>query len=143
MEFMTVDKFLYDKPYYNNIIALRVQDEKVYFVGWMEDAKNYKISWMNKGNELDLSSLLLNYNLYKEITELPGYNTMEYGWETDDDGHVISEEESEDEYQAFIDLLNDGYKIFGIGKYEICDIIDSLKDGDYVFIIEGFGTDKI
>ena len=70
MEFMTVDKFLYDKPYYNNIIALRVQDEKVYFVGWMEDAENYKISWMNKGNELDLSSLLLNYNLYKEITEL-------------------------------------------------------------------------
>lgn len=143
MEFMTVDKFLYDKPYYNNIIALRVQDEKVYFVGWMEDAENYKISWMNKGNELDLSSLLLNYNLYKEITELPGYNTMEYGWKTDDDGNVISEEESEDEYQAFIDLLNDGYKIFDIGKYEICDIIDSLKDGDYVFIIEGFGTDKI
>lgn len=44
MEFMTVDKFLYDKPYYNNIIALRVQDEKVYFVGWMEDTENYKIS---------------------------------------------------------------------------------------------------
>ena len=68
MEFMTVDKFLYDKPYYNNIIALRVQDEKVYFVGWMEDAKNYKINWMNKGNELDLSSLLLNeYSCFNEL----------------------------------------------------------------------------
>ena len=67
----------------DNIYALRIDNGKIFFIGWMENAENYAIQMSNSvaDSVLDKSKLLDGASMYDCITSNPGYNDMYYAWE--------------------------------------------------------------
>lgn len=126
----------------DNIYALRIDNGKIFFIGWMENAENYAIQMSNSvaDSELDKNKLLDGASMYDCITSNPGYNDMYYAWEKEN-GKFINPADAacNNEYERFLTLIDSAtgeknHKIFCIIPSEIKYIIDSLRDGNYVFI---------
>ena len=142
------ERFLKMKYNADNIVGIRIKDGEFYFIGWMENADNYKIQMPENGNGLLLSrdSIMFDGNLYDAIITADGYNNMLYLYETDDDGHLIHENEKifPDAYAEFLTLIDcytrdgktedDDHDIFITTKEEFSNVCDALRDGDYIFI---------
>lgn len=81
--FTTIPYFPEGKVDKDNIYALRIDNGKIFFIGWMENAENYAIQMSNSisDSELDKSKLLGGASMYDCITSNPGYNDMHYAWE--------------------------------------------------------------
>lgn len=126
----------------DNIYALRIDNGKIFFIGWMENAENYAIQMSNSvaDSVLDKSKLLDGASIYDCITSNPGYNDMYYACKKEN-GKFINPADAacKNEYERFLTLIDSAtgeknHKIFCIVPSEIKYIIDSLRDGNYVFI---------
>lgn len=128
------------KPDMDNIIAIRIQNDNIYFLGWMECAENYNIVIANhpERNPLDLDSFSYPDSLYNDIVNSDGYN----------DCSLIS---SNDPYKEFLSWIRcyekdlardkDDHDIYWLKESELYAIVDTLRNGDYIFIIDDFGKD--
>lgn len=123
--------FLNKKPNPDNVIGVSVHDNKWYFLGWMEDAENYRMQLPK--SEI---GLLIDKNLVKKegivsaINQIDAYNSLVYGYLLDNpDGFKKC---NKDEYEAFYGVIRPNY-IYLISDYEsLCD--EKLEDGSYIFI---------
>ena len=93
----------------DNIYALRIDNGKIFFIGWMENAENYAIQMSNSvaDSELDKSKLLDGASMYDCITSNPGYNDMYYAWEKEN-GKFINPADAtcNNEYERFLTLID-------------------------------------
>lgn len=106
----------------------------------MECAENYNIVIANhpERNPLDLDSFSYPDSLYNDIVNSDGYN----------DCSLIS---SNDPYKEFLSWIRcyekdlardkDDHDIYWLKESELYAIVDTLRNGDYIFIIDDFGKD--
>lgn len=136
------DTFKEAKPDMDNIIAIRIQSGNIYFLGWMECAENYNIMITNhpENNSLNLDSFSDEESLYNDIVSCDGYN----------DCSLITAKNPYSDFLSYINCFEkDGqadtndHEIFCFTSAELYAIVDSLRDGDYVFIIDNFGRDIV
>lgn len=134
------DTFKETEPIMDNVIAIRIQKGNIYFLGWMECAENYNIMIANhpERNLLDLDSFSDAESLYNSIVSCDGYNNCS----------LISSNDPYKEFLSWIkcyekDEITDtsDHEIFCFTSPELYAIVDSLRDGDYIFIIDDFGKD--
>ena len=119
-----------------------IDNGKIFFIGWMENAENYAIQMSNSisDSELDKNKLLGGASMYDCITSNPGYNDMHYACEKENGKFINTADAAcKNEYERFLTLVDSAtgeknHKIFCIIPSEIKYIIDSLRDGNYVFI---------
>lgn len=144
------EKFLETKPNPDSVIGIRIKDGDIYFLAWMEDAPHYRIQQAadSDGYLLDRSKLTIDGDIYSCITETSQYNFMHLLYELDNDGNLINEDdkEYECEYEMFLSLINPyerngevhegDHDILSLTQQELCAIVDMLRDGDYVLVIE-------
>jgi hypothetical protein len=134
----------------DRVFALRIQEGEFYFLGWMEDAQNYRIMVPKDPMQCQLSrDLLLLGEPYTAIEACDGYQRCYLAYETNEEGHPVQEDDAafENAYEAFLSYVNpyerngivssdDDHEIFLLGMDEFAAIVDSLRDGDYVFLID-------
>ena len=145
MERISDETFCRGNYEYDKIIALHIQNDGYYFLGWMEDAQEYKIQmsrypWMYKLSEDDL---IVNENPYTAIIENPQFNCMECLYILDSNGKpAYDEDKNINAYEKFLSIANnhgsdsEDHDIFITTTHEFSDICDSLRPGDYVFIFD-------
>lgn len=134
------DAFKTTEPIMDNVIAIRIQESNMYFLGWMECAERYNIMIANhtERNLLGLDSFSDAESLYNDIVSCDGYN----------DCSLIAAKNPYSEFLSYINCFEkDGladtndHEIFCFTSAELYAIVDSLRDGDYIFIIDNFGKD--
>lgn len=136
MKRISDEKFIEMKPDKDRVIALKIEKEEFYFVGWMENAPNYdmQIAMNVLQCKLDREFLIGGGDLFETIQSCDGYNNM----------YVLRD--LKDAYRKFLSCIKcyerngrkntDDHDIFQVTVDEIIDVIDALRDGEYIFIIE-------
>ena len=131
---MSDDYFVVKEPKKDSVIAVRIKNGEFYFLGWMEDAETYdmQIALHPEKNQLDEDWFCDKRCLYNAVTSCPGYNEM-----------ILVKDESP--YRKFLSYMEnyernhkrdeDDHDIFYLTEKELYMIYDSLRDGDYVFVI--------
>ena len=131
---MSDDYFVVKEPKKDSVIAVRIKNGEFYFLGWMEDAETYdmQIALHPEKNQLDEDCFCDKRCLYNAVTSCPGYNEM-----------ILVKDESP--YRKFLSYMEnyeknhkrdeDDHDIFYLTEKELYMIYDSLRDGDYVFVI--------
>lgn len=135
MRRMSDGTFIAEQPDMDDIYAIRIENGKYYFLGWMENAETYNIQIANHPKNCLLDELCF-WNkscLYDSITGCNGYND-------------VSLIKSKNPYKDFLSYLKsferngsseeDDHEIFLVSEEELLMISDALRDGDYVFVIE-------
>ena len=129
--------FVKTKPNKDNVIAIKICNGEMLFIGWMENAESYsmQISRNIDKCKLDKSELISVGKLYETITSSDWYKRL----------IIIDENSCKDikqDYKDFITYVEDKYDgdhdIFEMTEEEFVDICDALADGDYVFVISDF-----
>lgn len=135
----------------DNIIAIRIENGEFYFLGWMENAEHYSIQMMSNYHSAKLDrDLVLGDSLYNAITTSEGYDQhVFYAWIMDDHGKLVQKGDLEYDspYARFLSFIRNyerngisdqnDHDIFCISKEEFRQVMDALRDGDYVFVIDG------
>lgn len=136
MKRISDEKFIEMQPDKDRVIALKVEKEEFYFVGWMENAPNYdmQIAMDALRCKLDREYLIGGGDLFETIQSCDGYNNM----------YVFRD--LKDAYRKFLSYIKcyerngrkniDDHDIFQVTEDEIIGLIDALRDGEYIFIIE-------
>jgi hypothetical protein len=132
----------------DKIVAIRVKNGDFYFLAWMENAENYKIQKAKSDDGyLMTRDLVVDGDIYREITNTKEYDDMVLLHQTDDEGCLINEDESKyaNVHEEFLQLVRcyerngvhdeSDHDIFMLTKNELSSICDSLRDGDYVLIV--------
>ena len=135
MRRMSDGTFITKQPDMDDIYAIRIENGEYYFLGWMEDAEGYniQIAQQPKNCLLERDCFSDTNSLYNTITASAGYQKID----------LIS---SANPYQEFLSHVRnyerngirdeDDHDIFVLAEEELYAIIDALRDGDYVFVIE-------
>lgn len=130
--------FISSEPDCDSVIAIRIKNGEYYFLGWMEDAENYNYVMAKHPEEnlLDRDCFSDANSLYCNIISCDGYNDAYLSAKTDNP------------YADFLSNIKcyerngksdaDDHDIFSLTMDEIYSISDALRDGDYVFVIDGF-----
>lgn len=138
MKRISDEKFIETQPDKDRVIALKVEKGEFYFVGWMENAPNYdmQIAMDALRCKLDREYLIGGGDLFETIQSCDGYNNM----------YVSRSIRERDAYRKFLSYIKcyersgqentDDHDIFQVTTDEIIDLIDALRDGEYIFIIE-------
>ena len=143
MERISDEIFIKNRYDYDKIIALKICDGDFYLIGYMEDADQYKIKKPKYPSAylLDKDILMINEAPKEAIENNPEYNRMECLYILNDNEVTVKMEDSTiTPYEKFLSLVenhgNDSndHDIFITDSHELAQIIDSLKDGGYVFI---------
>lgn len=148
-------KFVEIQPNKDKVIAIRIKNEKFYFLGWMENAEHYAIQLARNPYEcqIDKGYIMLG-SIFKAIESCEGYNNMVYAgevndiifaWEEKDTKTPKSKDEFSNPYDEFLFYVNNyrlhgvynksDHDIFILSNEELSDVCDALRDGDYIFII--------
>ena len=144
------EKFLETKPNPDSVVGIRVENGKLYFLAWMEDAPHYRIQRAadSDGYLLDETTLFFTGDIYSCVTETSQYNFMYLLYELDDDGNIVNEDDKEydSEYEMFLSLIKpyekngvadeEDHNILVLSQDELCILCDLLRDGDYILVIE-------
>ena len=138
------------KGSYDKIIAIRIEDGDFYFLGWMEDAENYAIQIPVNSYScmLDRDAVVGCGDIISAIESCDGYNNILYDWEMDSSGNVLhgANEKYLNAYDCFLSYVNcyekdglsdpDDHDIFCLNADEFNNIIDALRNGDYIFVLD-------
>lgn len=114
-----------------DIIALRIKNNKFFFLGWDDSEGEEKIlkPINSNGVELDTNTVMLS-SLYTAITNTDEYNSaMKF--------HIVQGEPITtllENMKPHTGCTKD-YDIFILTQEEFHMICDSLKDGDYIFML--------
>ena len=115
-----------------------IKNGEYYFLGWMENAEDYKyvIAKHPEENLLDRDCFSDANSHYCNIISCDGYN----------DAYLSAK--NENPYSDFLSNIKcyernamsdaDDHDIFSLTMDEIYSISDALRDGDYVFVIDDF-----
>ena len=131
--------FVKTKPNKDNVIAIKICNGEMLFIGWMENAESYsmQISRNIDKCKLDKSELISVGKLYEVITSCDGYNCLTTIYDDETSGREIKQD-----YEDFLTYVEEKYDgdhdIFEMTEEEFVDICDVLTDGDYVFVISDF-----
>jgi hypothetical protein len=138
-------KMAYDK---DKIVAMRVKNGDFHFLAWMENAEHYKIQKTKSDDGYRMTrDLLIDGDIYREVTNTKEYNNMLLLYRTDDEGHLVNKDESRysNAYEEFLTLVKcyerngvsdeADHDILVLTKNELSTVCDLLRDGDYVLII--------
>lgn len=153
MRRLSDETFIKTKPEKDSVIGIRVKNGEFYFLGWMEGAENYAIQIPHKIEDcqIERDQLMIadeRMDVVFAIESTDGYHRMQYYWETDEDGKLLSpdDEKFKDPYSRFLSFINlyerngvsdpEDHDIFVTSAKEFSQICDALRDGDYVFIFE-------
>lgn len=140
MKRISDELFLGMKPDMDKVFAIRVKKEDFYFLGWMENAEDYKIQMAVSPEESLLSRdyLIGDGDLYEAVVNCDGYNNMETLAEGD-----VSDEEA---YQKFLSLIQcytrngvsdvGDHDIFIMTENDISNFLDLFRDGEYIIVLE-------
>lgn len=141
--------FVKTKPNKDNVIAIKICNGEMLFIGWMENAESYSIQLaLNRENcRLDILDVigegdlngsvneLRKKSLYVAITTSDGYNNLT----------VIDNEDgsSDKSYETFLSFINkncseEDHDIFELTEKELIDICDVLINGEYIFVVDDF-----
>ncbi len=117
-----------------NVTAIRIEDGEIYFLAWFEDTENYNMVLANKPILLDRSICMLN-----SMVEAVCWSE---GWQRAMSTKVIATFDRESEILEYINPYirngksnEDDYEIFIMSLSEWQNILDSLRDGDYIIIL--------
>lgn len=124
----------------DSVVGVRIKDGNLYLIGYMEDADEYSFviprCW--EDTVISRDSAVVCGEICAENLDFPTY--------------VSTEKENESPYEAFLGYIrpyerngiSDGdHDIFEVSKDNLSDIIDALRDGDYVFILEEPGMFEV
>lgn len=150
MKTISDKKFIKKQYDRDSIVALRIKNDNLYFLAWMENAEHYKIQKAIDTDEylLDKHTMLITKNVFYTILNNTQYNCMYLLYETDDNHKLINDHEKsfKNEYEQFLTLVENGassditnkpeHNILMLTQKEFCSICNILKDGDYVFIFK-------
>ena len=80
----------------DTIVGVRIKNNELYFLAWMENAENYKIqqAMSSDGYLLNKANIMLNGDIYTCITETKDYNSMYILYETDENGQLLNEDDA-------------------------------------------------
>ena len=135
MRRMSDGTFIAEQPDMDGIYAIRIKNGEFYIVGWMESVENYNMRIVKKPEEG-----LLDRDCFSDIDSLnlsivTALNDME-----------IDTINSSSPYQEFLSHVRnyerngicdeDDHDIFIFTEKELYAIVDALRDGDYVLVIE-------
>ena len=134
----------------DTIVGVRIKNNELYFLAWMENAENYKIqqAMSSDGYLLNKANIMLNGDIYTCITETKDYNSMYILYETDENGQLLNEDDAvfANAKEKFLTLIEthaengrkseNDHDIFILTRDELSIICDALRDGDYIFIID-------
>lgn len=147
MERISDEIFIKNRYDYDKIIALKICDGDFYLIGYMEDADHYKIKKSKYRSKylLDKDMLMIDETPKEAIETNSEYDSMEHLYVLNGYGVPVKLEDSTiSAYEKFLSLVeNHGndpndHDIFITDSHELAQIIDSLKDGEYVFIFRDF-----
>lgn len=148
MERISDEIFIKNKYDYDKIIALKICDGDFYLVGYMTSADYFRIKKPKYRSHylLDRNILMINESPKLAIADNREYNSgLECLHILNDNGVPIKMEDSTiTDYEKFLSLVeNHGndpndHDIFITDSHELAQIIDSLKDGEYVFIFRDY-----
>lgn len=122
-----------------NVTAIRIMDGEIYFIAWFEDTENYNMILANKPILLDRSVCMLS----SMVEAVCGSD----GWNRAMSTRVITASDRESEILEYINPYTrnnksdeDDYEIFIMSLNEWQQILDSLRDGDYIIILNESST---
>lgn len=125
----------------DSIIAFKICENRIYFVGWMEDAEHHymQIPMDYRKCRLDINAFkdigreINMKNIYDIIFQTDGYDNMYLFGE----GYT-SEKQNENPYQEFLSHIESEYlnehKIIQCRIGEFREFYKLLKNGTYIFM---------
>lgn len=124
----------------DSIVGIRIKDGDFYLIGYMEDAGKYSFvipkCW--EDTVINRESVVVCGMICAENLDSPAY--------------ICTEKENENPYEAFLGYIkpyerngiSDGdHDIFEVSKDDLSNIIDALRDGDYVFVLKDSGMFEV
>lgn len=140
----------------DDVIAIRVIDGEFYFVGWMEDADSYAIQIAADPMKckLERGAVIGCGDILGAIEGCGCYNRLSFDWLMDEKGNVLCDKDTffKNEYECFLSYvrayerngfgISNDHDIFILSSEELASFIDTLRDGDYVFILKDETSDE-
>lgn len=132
MKKISKEEFVLQQPNPDKVIAFRIETSQIYFLGWMEDAENYKIQMAQSSTGYLLKDGFKN-SIYDAITSVDEYNHMNvYDFKKNEE--FCKEHSFENAHDMFASFIEDAH-IAITTEQELLRNEANLVDGKYIFII--------
>ena len=124
------------------IYAVRIMHGSMYLLGYMENAETYKIQKMENVYDCKINTLLLEKTNFKDvICHVNGWNSTRREYVLHD-GACIEPESYVNARDMFLQCVEPVGQVYEKNIFlfdstrDLNRIVDVLKDGDYIFIIQ-------
>lgn len=134
MKRLSTEKLLEQTLEHENIAAIRIKDEEIYFIGWLENAENYNVVIARKPIELRID-ILMTSNIYAAVTASENWHTPMSTELIKTDAPIVEllkHTYSHESNKTYPDA--EDHDVFVLTEEEMNDTIDALKNGDYILI---------